>query len=364
MHLRPASAEPTPRADEGAGGYYAARNGLAARDRSERTRLSLRGRAPEQVLAGLVSGKVPPPLSQSAGGAWRGRAEGSTLLTAKGRMIAELRLLRGGPTQEDGFLIDLPPECRDPALEHLRKFVPPRLARPNDDSSTMGMLTVLGPRGPEWLAASLGWEELQPAALETIGEGDLLHTPGAGGPLTIVRTAEVATQAFDVFAPAARVQSLMSSLIETGGSLIEPGVWETLRVEAGRPAFGAELDETTIPVEAGIQHRVVDYAKGCFTGQEVLIRIRDRGHVNRQLRGILMGQITPPQRGTPLFREGDERSVGRVTSAVRSPWFGEVIGLGFVRREVEPPARLALGSSTGVPVRVLDLESGWKPDGN
>jgi folate-binding protein YgfZ len=356
----PAGTQPPPDIP-GVGGYEAARSALAALDRSTRTRLALRGRSPEQVLNGLVSGKIPSPLSESAHGLWRGRAEGSALLTAKGRMIAELRLLRGGPAPDDGFLLDLPEECRDEAIAHLQKFVPPRLAKTTDESTVTGMLTVLGPRAAEWLARHLGVDGLEPGILEALVDGDLIHMSGSEA-LTVVRTAEVATPAFDVIASAARVWSLLSSVMESGGSLVEPGGWEVLRVEAGRPAFGAELNETTIPVEVGIQHRVVDYAKGCFTGQEVLIRIRDRGHVNRQLRGLRMGRISPPAAGTTLHRAGEERSVGVVTSAVYSPWFGEVIGLGYVRREVEPPALLALGSSTGVPVRAVDLESSWRPE--
>jgi folate-binding protein YgfZ len=171
----------------------------------------------------------------------------------------------------------------------------------------------------------------------------------------------VAATAFDVLGAAASLSSLWTLLLADVGEPLSTEDWTTLRVEAGRPAYGAELDDSTIPVEAGIQNRVVDYEKGCFTGQEVLIRIRDRGHVNRLLRGLRMGQIDPPAPGTPLFREGEERPLGAVTSAVRSPLFGESIGLGYVRREVEPPAQLRLGSPTGLPVRVSDLDYDWKP---
>jgi folate-binding protein YgfZ len=330
-------------------------------DRSSRTRLRVHGRAPEQVLAGLVSGKLPSPLAPSPSGAWTGRAEGSTLLTAKGRMIAELRLLRAGPAPEDGFLIDLPEECREGALAHLRKFVPPRLAAISDETEATGMLTVLGPNAAGWLSEKLFGERLDAEQLRSLAEGDLLHDAQSGGGVSVIRTAEVAVDAFDVLGSRAVVGSLSTALSEDAARPLSAGDWTTLRLEAGRPAYGADLDETTIPVEAGIHARTVDYQKGCFTGQEVLIRIRDRGHVNRLLRGLRMGQIGLPERGTSLFREADERAVGAVTSAAYSPSLGEVIGLGYLRREVEPATLLRLGSSTGEPVRVFDLDREWKP---
>jgi folate-binding protein YgfZ len=342
-------------------GYHAARRDLAALDRSGRTRLSVRGRAPDQVLAGLLSGKLPPPLTATSSGGWMGRAEGSALLTAKGRMVAELRVLRGGPTPDDGYLLDVPAECREEALAHLRKFVPPRLANVQDVSQATAMFTVLGPRAPAWLGRRLPQWSPDLGQLAAAREGDLVQGRGPDGYVTVVRSGEVGVAACDVIAPATWVRSLWPSLLADGGQPLGPAAWEILRVEAGRPRFGAELDDSTIPVEAGIHTRVVDYQKGCFTGQEVLVRIRDRGHVNRVLRGLRLGQAPLPAPGTPLFREGEARPAGTVTSAVRSPHFGEAIGLGYVRREVEPPALLRLGSSTGPSVRILDLESGWSP---
>lgn len=228
-----------------------------------------------------------------------------------------------------------------------------------DLSESTGLISVLGPRATEWLSRAPRVDER--ALLESLKEGDLLHLEDPQGGVTIIRTGEVAANAYDVIGPAALQRALWAELLSEVGQPLSTEDWDTLRVEAGRPAFGAELNESTIPVEAGIHGRVVDYEKGCFTGQEVLIRIRDRGHVNRLLRGLRMGQITPPESGTQLFREADERPVGAVTSAVRSPLFGESIGLGYLKREVEPPAQLRLGSSTGAPVGVFDLDSDWKP---
>ena len=134
-----------------------------------------------------------------------------------------------------------------------------------------------------------------------------------------------------------------------------------MRVEAGTPAFGPDMDERTIPIEAGIEARAIDHGKGCYTGQEVIVRIRDRGHVNRHLRGLLLGEVPTPAPGTELFAGGSDRPVGSITSAVESPARGQAIALAYVRREVQPGAEVRVGAVGGTPARVMSLGSdGWE----
>ena len=100
------------------------------------------------------------------------------------------------------------------------------------------------------------------------------------------------------------------------------------------------MDSDTIPVEAGIHERAIDYKKGCYTGQEVIVRIRDRGHVNRHLRQLMLGDVPAPRSGAELYAEGSDQPVGHVTSAVESARFGQTVALGYVRRGVEGAVRL------------------------
>jgi folate-binding protein YgfZ len=95
------------------------------------------------------------------------------------------------------------------------------------------------------------------------------------------------------------------------------------------------MGEDTIPVEAGIHDRAIDYTKGCYTGQEVIVRIRDRGHVNRSLRQLMLGDVPAPHRGAELYLPGGDKAVGYVTSAVQSPRFGQTVALGYVKRGTE-----------------------------
>ena len=131
------------------------------------------------------------------------------------------------------------------------------------------------------------------------------------------------------------VRAVWSALVEDGVTPAGLGVWSTLRVEAGRPAFGTDMDQDTLPPEAGIVDRAIDHTKGCYTGQEVIVRIRDRGHVNRHLRVLDLGDIPAPARGAELLAaDGSGKSVGHLTSVVQSPRFDGVLAMGYVRRGV------------------------------
>jgi aminomethyltransferase len=133
---------------------------------------------------------------------------------------------------------------------------------------------------------------------------------------------------------------------------------EALRVEAGRPRYGWELTEETIPTEVfestGLMERAISFSKGCYTGQEVIVRIAHRGHVNRHLRGLLLGEAPLPAPGTPLVNTDTGREVGRTTTAVHSPLLDQTIALAMVRRELEPGGIVRLGSEDGVVGKIVE----------
>jgi folate-binding protein YgfZ len=110
------------------------------------------------------------------------------------------------------------------------------------------------------------------------------------------------------------------------------------------------MDEDTLPPEAGIEDRAIDHEKGCYTGQEVIVRIRDRGHVNRHLTRLELGDVPTPAAGTELrSADGSGKPVGRITSAVQSPKLGGVLALAYVARGAE---RVLLdGREISVPTR-------------
>ena len=337
-------------------GYEAAQEGAALVERDPRAFLAVSGRAVDEMLTGILTNSLPPALVRS-GGIRSGFAPYAAILTPKGRLVTDLRVHRLG----DGggsMLLDLPATGLDGALAHFGKYLPPRLARAGPPGTAHGTITVAGPAAARALARTAGLADRE-SELGEAAEGDTWITGGEpDGAIRVVRSADVIPPAFDIVGPAERVREAARMLRESGAADGGAGLWHLLRLEKGRPAFGFELDTKTMPAEAGIEDRCIDYAKGCFTGQEVVVRLRDRGHVNRSLRGLLLGNAPLPARGTPLFAPGRERPAGTVASTAASPLFGEGIGLAFVRREVEPPATVFLGAHGGPRARVRALSAG------
>jgi len=339
--------------------YRAATEGAAVVDRSHRTRIRLAGRAPLQVVQGVLSGTIPDPPAD-CDGLLCGRWEYSLVLTPKGRIVSDLRITRSPSTDEEEFIVDVPAAGAGALGEHFGRFVPPRMATTETLSEETGMLSVMGPMASRLLCADPLDEACDAGVLDEMEEGDALWVEEGGTLGTqIVRGGDLATPQFDVFADGDRIRALWASLVDGGARPVGRGVVHTLRIEAGRPAFGVDMSEETIPYEAGIVERAVDHRKGCYTGQEVIVRIRDRGHVNRHLRGLKLGEGASPPPGTELLGSEGEKPLGSITSVADSPRAGETIALGYVRREVEPPAELHLAEPGGRSVSVRELTPGW-----
>jgi folate-binding protein YgfZ len=329
--------------------YQAATKAAAVIDRSYRTRLTVSGRAPRQMLNGVLTGRMPtPPTRQTEGGVYSGVATYHAVLTPKGKMVTDLWVLLPGAEESPGFLLDVPAAGRVGLLEHLGKYLPPRFARITDVSAKTVMITVVGPDSPAALSRLALGLRVEPAALTGAAEGTWWRAGEADAALTVVRTMDVWPDAFSVLGPEGAIVALWKALVAEGVERAGLGVWSTLRVEAGRPLFGVDMDADTIPVEAGIDQRAIDHQKGCYTGQEVIVRIRDRGHVNRYLRRLELGDVPTPTRGAELYSVDDpDKVVGEVTSAVESPRYGGALALAYVRRGVE--AVLLEGREIAIP---------------
>lgn len=345
--------------------YRAAREGLAVRDRSHRARLLARGLAPIAAFQGILTGRMPSPPGMPPKGLVRARAEYSAVLTPKGRMIADLRAMWGPDPDEEGLLLDVPAAALEPLLAHLRRSVPPRLANIEDVTAHSGLMTVLGPEAADPIAEIVLGSASHATEVEGLTEGEFLEVrdheyrdEGIGnGGVRVVKTCEVDVPAWDIFVSAGSFGGVWGGFIKAGAAPIGAGVWDTLRVEAGRPAYGGDMDDSTILSETGLVDRSVDHTKGCYTGQEVIVRIRDRGHVNRSLRGLLLAEGPAPKLGAELFR-GD-RVVGEITSAVESPSRAGPIGLGYARREILHGEQVTVGSPEGPSATVRELGPGW-----
>ena len=319
-----------------AGEYAAATGTVALFDRSHRTRLSVKGRSPAKMLSGVLAGVMPAAPTRGSDGLWRGRSTYHAVLTPKGKMISDLWAALLGPEETAGFLLDVPVAGAEGLRAALGKLLPPRFAAVSDVSADTGHITAVGP-GAAAVVSRLGLGlRVDTTELSSLAEGEWRTVDDPWSSVRIERTEEVWPAAYSLIGPRVDVTALWRTLIAAGARPSGNAVWSTLRVEAGRPVFGTDMDEDTIPTEAGIEGRAIDHTKGCYTGQEVIVRIRDRGHVNRLLQMLQLGDVPTPAAGTELrAADGSGKPVGRITSAVQSPKYGGVVALAYVGRGVD-----------------------------
>jgi folate-binding protein YgfZ len=255
-------------------------------------------------------------------------------LTPQGRMIADLRVLELG----DLTLLDLDPSVAPALLAKLGQFVFSEDVQFSDLTPGLAAPAVFGPGAPAVVAAIVDPDSsLTSDGLADLAEYHSVRARFQGHAAVVVSTRELGVAGFDLYVDRAAAAALVTAAIGAGAREVSEATGEILRVEAGRPRFGADMDEHTIPLEAGLEGRAISYAKGCFPGQEVIVRIRDRGHgkVAKKLVGLTVGGAVTPAAGD-LVAAGEEE-VGRVTSAVFSPALGKPIALGYVGRDHVTP---------------------------
>jgi len=250
-------------------------------------------------------------------------------LTATAKVIAQTWIWREAPRGKmETFWLDLPPGQSETLLTHLRKHIIGEEVEVEDCTAQLARLYLLSD-GPTEPAAPLTFRQQEEGI--TLRRRDLLGRPG-----------------YDFLGPAEAIAELRQTLESQGASFAEDATFHVLRVEAGMPWWGAEIDASTFAPETGRIPQAISYSKGCYLGQEPIVMARDRGVVQRQLVGVELGETAMIG---PLTHEGVE--VGRVRSAVYSPRLGRAIGLGYVKRAYQNPGtRLSLGESE---VRVAAL---------
>lgn len=234
------------------------------------------------------------------------------------------------------LLLDFEPGLAAKVSERLGKFIVADDVQIVDVAAHYGLLSVQGPRS----AAALSCLNL----FSALPEKPFLSckaTDPTLGELYAMNIPRLNTIGFDVFVPlpamAAVADKLIAAAKALGGCACGWTAFESARIEAGIPRFGADMDESNLPQEAAIESRAVSFNKGCYIGQEVINRIRSMGHVNRSLCGLRLdgnGQNLP-SRGDKLWHEGKE--VGFITSATVSFALGSNLAMGYVRKECNAP---------------------------
>ncbi len=324
--------------------HAALRGAVGVIDLSCRSRIVLTGADRVRLLNGQVTNNVK--------GLPTGAGCYAALITNKGRMESDANIY----ILPDEILLDCEPGQGAAVARRLEKFIIADDVQVVDASPHYGLLSMQGPRAWNTVEAlglgfalpekPLSWSSVQDT---TLGEIYCMNQPRLG------------TAGFDLFVPTNSLGAVADKLIaaarQSGGRACGWRALETARIEAGIPRFGAEMDGTNLPPEAGIDARAISYTKGCYTGQEVIARLRTYGQVAKALRGLRFadGPGCLPAKGDKLFSAGKE--VGWVASAVKSPTFNANIGMGYVRREHNKVGtELTLKSAAGESVvKIVEL---------
>jgi folate-binding protein YgfZ len=308
-------------------------------DRSERGKLALIGSGAVEFLNGQVTNEL---LDLSSG---EGRY--AAFLTHKGKMLGDLRILAVGddagakPTE---LLLDTERSALQALFDMIRRFKVGYDVQLHKRTLESGLLSLVGPHSTAIAASAFACSQ------ETLPEHEhdhaLLRLPAQGAHAVRLIATDLG---FDALCEADTTPGLRAALIDGGAEPVSQAAAEIVRVERGRPRYGIDLDETTIPQEAALNERAVSFTKGCYVGQETVARLHYKGKPNRHLRGLRLSEPVEP--GAALLL--GERPVGSLASSVPSPTFGP-IGLALVRREAEPGATVLVGAQ-GAQAMVVEL---------
>jgi folate-binding protein YgfZ len=300
------------------------RSGALIIDRSDRVRIRFGGQRAAEIVTGLVTNDV---LSLQPG-----HGQYAAALTPKGKIAADVRIF----ADKDGLLTDTSPRASVNWREIVTKYVNPRVAPYRDVTAETRDIGVYGPKARHIVSEAT---RADPVALGALHPYAHISAEFGGGQILIIRAAEIEAEGYEMIVPAAAERALRDKLLAQGAISGSSHTWNIARIEAGRPEWGIDMNDSTIPQEANFDALgAISYTKGCYTGQETVARVHFRGHVNRFLRKIHFVSASIPPTSAELVNDAGE-VVGDVRSVALSPRHGGV-ALAMVRREVAAGATL------------------------
>jgi folate-binding protein YgfZ len=292
-------------------GYHALRHASALVRRGDRGVLAVSG--PDRLvwLQGLLTNDVAALRP--------GESCYAAYLTPQGRMLSDMRVAH----EQDQTFLEVPGPLAESLRARLDSLLFSEDARIEDISSATAVLDVHGPHAAV------------PATLNA---------------RATIRDSMYGIPAVTVFLPHADERAAVDAILATGAIETTLETLDVVRIESGTPLFLVDMDEHTIPLEAGIEGRAISFTKGCYVGQEVIVRVMQRGHgrVARKLVGLLLPKESPAHAGDLIHGQG--RDIGRVTSATWSPDLSRFIALGYVHRDFTDPGRSVEVATSSGPV--------------
>jgi glycine cleavage system T protein len=329
--------------------YAAVREGGAGLiDLSSRGRIEVSGFEAVQFLNGLITNDVKALET----GAWMRAA----FPNVQGRLIGEARILR---LADNRFLFDTEAATHGRVLKTLARFTLAGDFHVTDLTDEMALVSVQGARATEIIEATFGKMAAQV-------ERERVHTGQWNNQsLHVIRATHTAEDGFDLFVSASVAVSLWDALTALGALPVGFDALDILRIEAGVPHYGVDMDETNVVLEA-VADDAVSFTKGCYIGQEIIARIHWRGHVAKKLTGLSFDEQGETKRDDKI-RTMDGKEIGRITSVTFSPRLNRLVALGYVKYDYLAPETMVRVRSgeTELAARVVALphvRGSWSDD--
>jgi len=295
--------------------YRAASEGAALFDRSDRARIEVTGKDRESFLQNMLSASVDTIP--------KGHGVEATFLTVKGKLVASLTVFK----DDDRLILETEATRRDPLIAALSRYIISEDVTLEASGSFEASLGVDGPGASALLAKLLDEDVSRIASLGRLETCD-------SGSFRVIATGDEAQPSFDIQGGFDEVAALIDPASRHGAVISSDALAETRRIEAGRARFGVDYDDSHIPLEASLDE-AIHFDKGCYIGQEYVVRLAHRGQLQKKLVGLLVEGNEPPPPGAIVTMEG--REVGAITSARFSPGRDAVVAFGFLRREAFAP---------------------------
>lgn len=297
--------------------YAAVREaGAGLIDLSSRGRLLVHGSEAVAFLNGLITNDMKTLLPNT----WMPAA----FPNVQGRLIASIRVLRFPEETTPTFLIDTEAATHEAVLKNIQRFTLAGDFHVLDLSSETAQVSVQGHDSARIVSEVLNETA---ASLPAFGVNRVSHE--GFGHITVVRGSHTGEDGFDFIVAKENAADFWQAIQTAGARAVGHEALEILRIEAGIPRYGIDMDESNVVTETTLDD-AISYTKGCYVGQEIIARIKYRGHVAKKLSGLICEPGSSPQSGNTIFST-DNKEIGRITSATHSPQLGQTIALGYLK---------------------------------
>ena len=324
--------------------YGAVREGGAGLiDLSSRGRIRVSGSEAVMFLNGLITND----MKTLAENRWMPAA----FPTVQGRLIGAVRVVRTG----DSFLIDTDAESHEAILKTVSRFVLAGDFKVTDLADNTALMSLQGKR-----AVEIG-EKVFETSLADLPRDGAVEVEWKDTQVTIIRATHTGEDGLDLMIDLDRASEVREALTSAGAQTVSEDTLDTLRVEAGIARYGRDMDDSNVVVETNLDD-AISYSKGCYIGQEIIVRIKHRGHVAKKLTGLRFDTDQKIEAGDVI--KSDDKEIGRVTSAVFSPKLNCTIALGYLRYEfLDPGTTVSTDNNIAATVTELPFVRGtWYQD--